>query len=273
MIAKKNINQAKNIKSNINNNKIKIGNKINNTNLNKEENNKDSVIKKEKDEIKKIDSSINIKDKTESNNNKIRNKKEQSEKIKKLQQQKDQIILDDLYSKIKSLENHFEQENLEFQKQFELPDMPIIENEILDSEKTELNEHQDDENNNIENKKEEAIKEVEEENIKNDEKESASDTKIKTEENSNIINEKKDISQKNYYYDQNKIITIEEDFLIQNSDSKENDLEDISALDLSKKNIASFMTKRNVDFSEIQNLKILNISSVLKGFFSFFLFK
>ena len=259
--SKKNINQAKNIKSNINNNKIKIGNKINNTNLKKEENNKDSVIKKEKDEIKKIDSSINIKDKTESNNNKIRNKKEQSEKIKKLQQQKDQIILDDLYSKIKSLENHFEQENLEFQKQFELPDMPIIENEILDSEKTELNEHQDDEINNIDNKKEETIKEVEEENIKNDEKESASDTKIKTEENSNIINEKKDISQKNYYYDQNKIITIEEDFLIQNSDSKENDLEDISSLDLSKKNIASFMTKRNVDFSEIQNLKILNISS------------
>ena len=116
--------------------------------------------------IKKIDSSINIKDKTESNNNKIRNKKEQSEKIKKLQQQKDQIILDDLYSKIKSLENHFEQENLEFQKQFELPDMPIIENEILDSEKTELNEHQDDEINNIDNKKEETIKEEEEQKEK-----------------------------------------------------------------------------------------------------------
>ena len=240
------------------------------------------TIKKPKQENKKIEIQ---KGKNNSqipenkiNNDKIKIKEEKKEKLEK---EKNKIILDDLYSKINSLENYFESENLELQKQFELPEMPIIDNILLENEKIEQDENLNinDKKENIENNNNIDIntnsninKEDENKIIKNETENQIKEDIVKNKEindNNNIVNDKKekeknkdenDLSEQQKNYDKDKIITITEDLIISNSDSKIEDLDDITTLNLSQKNIASFMNNRDVNFSDIPNLKKLNLS-------------
>ena len=240
------------------------------------------TIKKQKQENKKIEIQ---KEKNDSqipenkiNNDKIKIKEEKKEKLEK---EKNKIILDDLYSKINSLENYFENENLELQKQFELPEMPIIDNILLENEKIEQDENLNikDKKENIENNNNIDIntnsninKEDENKIIKNETENQIKEDIVKNKEindNNNIVNDKKekeknkdenDLSEQQKNYDKDKIITITEDLIISNSDSKIEDLDDITTLNLSQKNIASFMNNRDVNFSDIPNLKKLNLS-------------
>ena len=233
------------------------------TNSKFKENKKDESdlkIKKLKEESKKFE--INKeKEENKTNDDKTKIKDEKKEK---LQKEKNKIILDDLYSKINSLENYFENENLELQKQFELPEMPIIDDILLENEKIEQNENKDikdNESNNNDinteiNKDEDKNKKNETKN-KKDENIDKKIPDIKNKEDHNIEN---DLNEQQKNYDKDKIITITEDLIISNSDSQNEDLEDITKLNLSKKNIASFMNNREVDFSEIPNLKNLNLS-------------
>ena len=215
---------------------------------NLKEESKKFEINKEKEENKTNDDKTKIKD----------------EKKEKLQKEKNKIILDDLYSKINSLENYFENENLELQKQFELPEMPIIDDILLENEKIEQNENKDikdNESNNNDinteiNKDEDKNKKNETKN-KKDENIDKKIPDIKNKEDHNIEN---DLNEQQKNYDKDKIITITEDLIISNSDSQIEDLDDITTLNLSKKNIASFMNNRDVNFSEIPNLKKLNLS-------------
>ena len=240
------------------------------------------TIKKQKQENKKIEIQKGKNDsqipENKINNDKIKIKEEKKEKLEK---EKNKIILDDLYSKINSLENYFENENLELQKQFELPEMPIIDNILLENEKIEQDENLNikNKNENIENNNNIDIntnsninKEDENKIIKNETENQIKEEIIKNKEindNNNIVNDKKekeknkeenDLSEQQKNYDKDKIITITEDLIISNSDSKIEDLDDITTLNLSKKNIASFMNNRDVNFSEIPNLKKLNLS-------------
>ena len=240
------------------------------------------TIKKQKQENKKIEIQKGKNDsqipENKINNDKIKIKEEKKEKLEK---EKNKIILDDLYSKINSLENYFENENLELQKQFELPEMPIIDNILLENEKIEQDENLNikDKKENIENNNNIDIntnsninKEDENKIIKNETENQIKEEIIKNKEindNNNIVNDKKekeknkeenDLSEQQKNYDKDKIITITEDLIISNSDSKIEDLDDITTLNLSQKNIASFMNNRDVNFSDIPNLKKLNLS-------------
>ena len=240
------------------------------------------AIKKSKQENKKIEIQKGKNDsqipENKINNDKIKIKEEKKEKLEK---EKNKIILDDLYSKINSLENYFENENLELQKQFELPEMPIIDNILLENEKIEQDENLNikDKKENIENNNNIDIntnsninKEDENKIIKNETENQIKEEIIKNKEindNNNIVNDKKekeknkdenDLSEQQKNYDKDKIITITEDLIISNSDSQIEDLDDITTLNLSQKNIASFMNNRDVNFSDIPNLKKLNLS-------------
>ena len=240
------------------------------------------AMKKPKQENKKIEIQKGKNDsqipENKINNDKIKIKEEKKEKLEK---EKNKIILDDLYSKINSLENYFENENLELQKQFELPEMPIIDNILLENEKIEQDENLNikDKKENIENNNNIDIntnsninKEDENKIIKNETENQIKEEIIKNKEindNNNIVNDKKekeknkdenDLSEQQKNYDKDKIITITEDLIISNSDSKIEDLDDITTLNLSQKNIASFMNNREVNFSDIPNLKKLNLS-------------
>ena len=240
------------------------------------------TIKKPKQENKKIEIQKGKNDsqipENKINNDKIKIKEEKKEKLEK---EKNKIILDDLYSKINSLENYFENENLELQKQFELPEMPIIDNILLENEKIEQDENLNikDKKENIENNNNIDIntnsninKEDENKIIKNETENQIKEDIVKNKEindNNNIVNDKKekeknkdenDLSEQQKNYDKDKIITITEDLIISNSDSKIEDLDDITTLNLSQKNIASFMNNRDVNFSDIPNLKKLNLS-------------
>ena len=240
------------------------------------------TIKKPKQENKKIEiqkgKNASQIPENKINNDKIKIKEEKKEKLEK---EKNKIILDDLYSKINSLENYFENENLELQKQFELPEMPIIDNILLENEKIEQDENLNikDKKENIENNNNIDIntnsninKEDENKIIKNETENQIKEEIIKNKEindNNNIVNDKKekeknkdenDLSEQQKNYDKDKIITITEDLIISNSDSKIEDLDDITTLNLSQKNIASFMNNRDVNFSDIPNLKKLNLS-------------
>ena len=230
------------------------------------------VSEKIKEEIKKMEEKENkneiISNKNEDNKIKMKNTEEKKEK---LQKEKNKIILDDLYSKINSLENYFENENLELQKQFELAEIPNIDDNILlENEKLEQDENED--NNDNEN---DINNIIEDNNIINNEKENKTE-EIKEDKKENIINNDNekidnknnldlDLDKNKKNYDKDKIITITEDLIIPNSnlDPKKDDIDDfdlITSLNLSKKNIASFMNNRNINFTEIPNLKILNIS-------------
>ena len=240
------------------------------------------TIKKPKQENKKIEIQKGKNDsqipENKINNDKIKIKEEKKEKLEK---EKNKIILDDLYSKINSLENYFENENLELQKQFELPEMPIIDNILLENEKIKQDENLNingkkeniENNNNIDiNTNSNINKEDENKIIKNETENQIKEEIIKNKEindNNNIVNDKKekeknkdenDLSEQQKNYDKDKIITITEDLIISNSDSKIEDLDDITTLNLSQKNIASFMNNRDVNFSDIPDLKKLNLS-------------
>ena len=238
------------------------------------------AIKKPKQENKKIEIQKGKNDsqipENKINNDKIKIKEEKKEKLEK---EKNKIILDDLYSKINSLENYFENENLELQKQFELPEMPIIDNILLENEKIEQDENLNikdkkeniENNNNIDINTNNNINKVDEkETVKNETENKENNninnvvkdnkiinTDIKSKEKPKVEN---DLSEQQKNYDKDKIITITEDLIISNSDSKIEDLDDITTLNLSQKNIASFMNNRDVNFSDIPNLKKLNLS-------------
>ena len=284
--ASKNNNRIKsNIPKNKNETKISDNKQINKNVIN----NKTSINKKDELEpktIKKEEKIFEKKDKKDKNEISINKNKDQSKiinteaKKEKLEKEKNKIILDDLYSKINSLENYFENENLELQKQFELPEMPIIDNILLENEKIEQdenlnikNKNENIENNNIDiNTNSNINKEDENKIIKNETENQIKEEIIKNKEindNNNIVNDKKekeknkdenDLSEQQKNYDKDKIITITQDLIISNSDSKIEDLDDITTLNLSQKNIASFMNNRDVNFSDIPNLKKLNLS-------------
>ena len=251
---------------NKNDNKTNKKTKVNNNNKKDDEELDSENIK---EEIKKME------EKTENKNRIINNKNEDNkikmknteEKKEKLEKEKNKIILDDLYSKINSLENYFENENLELQKQFELAEIPNIDDNILlENEKLEQEENEDNNDNDINNN-------IEENKILNDKTENKTQ-EIKEDKKENIINidnenldnkNNLDLNKNQKNYDKDKIITITEELILSNSnlDSKNDDNDDfeqITSLNLSKKNIASFMNNRNVNFTEIPNLKILNIS-------------
>ena len=237
----------------------------NSTSLNsKIKENKKIEEKKEKD-YKKSENTIN--------NEKTKINEEKKEKLKK---EKNKIILDDLYNKINSLETYFENENLELQKQFELPETPIMDNILLENEKIEQDENLDTKENKENNN---AIDINTNSNINKDDEKKNVKNETENKEINNINNEVKDnkilninikgkekpkvendLSEQQKNYDKDKIITITEDLIISNSDSKIEDLDDITTLNLSKKNIASFMNNRDVNFSDIPNLKKLNLS-------------
>ena len=279
-----------NIKNNAtkNKNEIKISN---NKQIYKNViNNKNSYIKKNELETKTIKNEIkNFEDKEENkisiNNNKEQNKIKNTEtKKEKLEKEKNKIILDDLYSKINSLENYFENENLELQKQFELAEIPNIEDIEIENEKEEQEKNNDNdienydiENNDIEDKNNEHKEINNELNINTDKIDNIikeennlnnEDNKLKELENkkenktvtNQEIQEKYGLNENQKNYDKDKIITITEELILQNSDAQNEELETITSLNLSKKNIASFMTNRDINFTEIPNLKKLNLS-------------
>ena len=232
-------------------NHIKLRHPQTSKNINNKKNNK---IEKEENKI--------IENK---NNEKTKIKEKKKEKLEK---EKNKIILDDLYSKINSLENYFEKENLELQKQFEIPEMHIEDNILLENEKLEQEENIIEKDNIDLNNNDNKEKTEEKNNINIEKEVSNNDMIIKDEikEENKIVEKPKEKNDYNLNdnkknYDKDKIITITEELIISNSDSKEEeDLELITSLDLSKKNIASFMNNRDVNFSEIPNLKKLNIS-------------
>ena len=232
-------------------NHIKLRHPQTSKNINNKKNNK---IEKEENKI--------IENK---NNEKTKIKEQKKEKLEK---EKNKIILDDLYSKINSLENYFEKENLELQKQFEIPEMHIEDNILLENEKLEQEENIIEKDNIDLNNNDNKEKTEEKNNINIEKEVSNNDMIIKDEikEENKIVEKPKEKNDYNLNdnkknYDKDKIITITEELIISNSDSKEEeDLELITSLDLSKKNIASFMNNRDVNFSEIPNLKKLNIS-------------
>ena len=225
--------------------------------------NNDTNIKKQENENNKISENNNKKEEEiESKKKKIVEKKEnkilnnvnnknninqnKEEKIEKLEKESNPII-DSLLSKINILENRFETESLELQKQFELPEIPddiIQEHEKLEQDvDIEIKNNKNGVNNNI----------IEEE-TKNSKNDNESNNNEKNVDNNIKLN----IPNKNY--DKNKIITITEDLILSNSDSQNEDFEEITSLNLSKKDIASFMNNRNINFEEIPNLKIINLS-------------
>ena len=225
--------------------------------------NNDTNIKKQENENNKISENNNKKEEEiESKKKKIVEKKEnkilnnvnnknninqnKEEKIEKLEKESNPII-DSLLSKINILENRFETESLELQKQFELPEIPddiIQEHEKLEQDvDIEIKNNKNGVNNNI----------IEEE-TKNSKNDNEPNNNGKNVDNNTKLN----IPNKNY--DKNKIITITEDLILSNSDSQNEDFEEITSLNLSKKDIASFMNNRNINFEEIPNLKIINLS-------------
>ena len=264
---KNEIKKNKEVKT-INNNQINKKTKINN-------NKKDGLefeSEKIKEEIKKMEEKENDDSKIQINNGKDKIKSTE-EKKEKLQKEKNKIILDDLYSKINSLENYFENENLELQKQFEIAEIPnmdniLLENEIIENEEnnnsneinnidTNITEENKKSNNELlENKQQLNINKE----IKEDKKEDNKKKENEKEENEKTNKEEYDLNENQKNYDKDKVITITEELIMSNSDSKTDDFEEITSLNLSKKNIASFMNNRNVDFNEIPNLKKLNLS-------------
>ena len=259
-------------KSNKINNHEKINNKIkkekNNNKTNKKINDeiKQSKVEKEIDKkIEEIEDKINKTEIDDMNCSKIKDDKEQNDKKEKLEKEKRKIILDNLYSKINSLENYFENETLELQKQFELSEIPVFDDINMEKEKDE-----DSQNEKISEKEE---KETEEKQIDSNIKETKDNNIdiIKEEKDKDISpkNEKEkeksnnniniyDISESQKNYDIGKVIEITDDMIFKNT--KFEDYDEFIELDLSKQNIASFMNKRNVPFEEFTELQKLDLS-------------
>ena len=270
--------KSSNSKGNINFNSKKEGNIISSSKKEKEKV-KEKKIKKKKPEIqteniaKEIDKTIEeIENKiTETDKTITKNKsndtktKEDKEKKEKLEKERHSIILDNLYSKINSLENYFENEASELQKQFELSEIPVFDDINMENEDQHENENEKEKENqkNIDLKKdEESIKEKlrDDSNLKEEKKAEVLDNKDKDKEKvneDNNINEF-DLTQQQKNYDKGKIIEITDDMIF--AGTKFEDYDEIIELDLSKKNIASFMNNRNVPFEEFTELQKLNLS-------------
>ena len=277
-IQKNELNKEKNIKGNANLNN-KILNKGNINNIKNKEKNNNKIIKKTIPELKqtkveneidkKIEEIEDIIKKTDNNDlniSKNKDEKEQKEKKDKLEKEKRKIILDNLYSKINSLENYFENETLELQKQFELSEIPVFDDITMENEREEKKKYEQEEEENQNNeiipnnednknelntKKEEVIKKEEE-----PQKNNVDEDKIK----SNNNEEKNDfeISESQKKYDIGKVIEITDELIFKNNKCENYD--EIIELDLSKQNIASFMNNRNIPFEEFTELQKLNLS-------------
>ena len=272
----KKIIKSSNSKGNININSKKEGNIISS---NKKEKIKEKKIKKNKPEIQteKIAKEINktieeIENKiTETDKSITKNKnndtkiKEDKEKKEKLEKERHSIILDNLYSKINSLENYFENEASELQKQFELSEIPVFDDINMENEdqleKEKENEKKKENQENVDLKKEEeSIKEKlkDDSNLKEETNKEVLDNKENEKvNNDNNINQF-DLTQQQKNYDKGKIIEITDDMIF--AGTKFEDYDEIVELDLSKKNIASFMNNRNVPFEEFTELQKLNLS-------------
>ena len=270
--------KSSNSKGNINFNSKKEGNIISSSKKEKEKV-KEKKIKKKKPEIqteniaKEIDKTIEeIENKiTETDKTITKNKsndtktKEDKEKKEKLEKERHSIILDNLYSKINSLENYFENEASELQKQFELSEIPVFDDINMENEDQHENENEKEKENqkNIDLKKdEESTKDnlKDDSNLKEEKKAEVLDNKDKDKEKvneDNNINEF-DLTQQQKNYDKGKIIEITDDMIF--AGTKFEDYDEIIELDLSKKNIASFMNNRNVPFEEFTELQKLNLS-------------
>ena len=270
--------KSNNSKGNINFNSKKEGNIISSSKKEKEKV-KEKKIKKKKPEIqteniaKEIDKTIEeIENKiTETDKTITKNKsndtktKEDKEKKEKLEKERHSIILDNLYSKINSLENYFENEASELQKQFELSEIPVFDDINMENEEQHENENEKEKENqkNIDLKKdEESTKDKlkDDSNLKEEKKAEVLDNKDKDKEKvneDNNINEF-DLTQQQKNYDKGKIIEITDDMIF--AGTKFEDYDEIIELDLSKKNIASFMNNRNVPFEEFTELQKLNLS-------------
>ena len=272
--------KSSNSKGNINFNSKKEGNIISSSKKEKEKV-KEKKIKKKKPEIqteniaKEIDKTIEeIENKiTETDKTITKNKsndtktKEDKEKKEKLEKERHSIILDNLYSKINSLENYFENEASELQRQFELSEIPVFDDINMENEDQHENENEKEKENqkNIDLKKdEESIKEKlrDDSNLKEEKKAEVLDNKDKDKDKEKVnednnINEF-DLTQQQKNYDKGKIIEITDDMIF--AGTKFEDYDEIIELDLSKKNIASFMNNRNVPFEEFTELQKLNLS-------------
>jgi len=279
---KKKIIKISNSKGDININSKKEGNIISSNKKEKEkekEKVKEKKLKKQKPEIQteKIAKEINktieeIENKiTETDKSFTKNKnndtktKEDKEKKEKLEKERHSIILDNLYSKINSLENYFENEASELQKQFELSEIPVFDDINMENEeqleKENIKEKKKESKENVYLKKdEESTKDnlKNGSNLKEEVKIEILDNKDKEKVNEdNNINEF-DLTQQQKNYDKGKIIEITDDMIF--AGTKFEDYDEIVELDLSKKNIASFMNNRNVPFEEFTELKKLNLS-------------
>ena len=270
--------KSSNSKGNINFNSKKEGNIISSSKKEKEKV-KEKKIKKKKPEmqteniakeidktIEEIENKITETDKTiTKNKNNDTKTKEDKEKKEKLEKERHSIILDNLYSKINSLENYFENEASELQKQFELSEIPVFDDINMENEDQHENENEKEKENqkNIDLKKDE---ESTKNNLKDDsnlnevKKAEVLDNNDKDKEKvneDNNINEF-DLTQQQKNYDKGKIIEITDDMIF--AGTKFEDYDEIIELDLSKKNIASFMNNRNVPFEEFTELQKLNLS-------------
>ena len=272
----KKIIKSSNSKGNININSKKEGNIISS---NKKAKIKEKKIKMKKPEIQteKIAKEINktieeIENKiTETDKSITKNKnndtkiKEDKEKKEKLEKERHSIILNNLYSKINSLENYFENEASEFQKQFELSEIPVFDDINMENEdqleKEKENKKKKEKQENVDLKKEE---ESNKENLKDDSnlKEETNKEVLDNKENEKVNDDNNvnqfDLTQQQKNYDKGKIIEITDDMIF--TGTKFEDYDEIVELDLSKKNIASFMNNRNVPFEEFTELQKLNLS-------------
>ena len=250
-----NIKETKETK-NLKNNKIQNDNntikKTENINTNKEGITKEKKVEKRENIAQDISTNSN-------NKNPINDEK--TIKQNQLANERHKLILDNLYSKINDLENYFENESIELQKQFELSEIPIFDN-IEDDQKSLSNnsKHEEQETKTDEKEKENEVNEKEKEK----ETENENDKKINEKENENEIKtEKKDEKEKEKepekkFFDTGKIIEITDDMIFK--DTNFEDYDEFEELDLSKKNIASFMHNRKVPFNYFSNLTKLNLS-------------
>ena len=276
----KKIIKSSNSKGNININSKKEGNIISSNKKEKEkekEKIKEKKIRKKKPEtqtesiakeinktIEEIENKITETDKSfskiKTNDEKI---KEDKEKKEKLEKERHSMILDNLYSKINSLENYFENEASELQKQFELSEIPVFDDITMEKETQELeNEKKKEIQENLDLKKEEESTKdnlKDDSNLKEETNAKVEDNKNKEKENDNGDKKNEfDLTQQQKNYDKGKIIEITDDMIFEGT--KFEDYDEIVELDLSKKNIASFMNNRNVPFEEFTELQKLNLS-------------
>jgi len=175
--------------------------------------------------------------------------------IKESKEEKEKKILDNLFSQINSLEKYAETEGENFHKKLDLPELPNYDDLIGLNDDYEEDEKE--ENINLSNEKNE--NENENENLNNE-----NDLKEENERPKSLISNKI-ISEKLYNGEEirnnikdNKIIEISEEMIFENQNTDNYD--DIIEIDLSRKNIASFMNNRKISFEKLEELTKINLS-------------